>query len=93
MRESTLVKLAAAALVATAFAAPALAADTIKIGIAGAHTGDLAAYGLPTKDAAEMVVADINAKGGINGNTIELLVKDTAGNPEKAISFAKQPLV
>ena len=34
----------------------ALAAETIKIGIPGAHTGDLASYGLPTVRAAELVV-------------------------------------
>jgi branched-chain amino acid transport system substrate-binding protein len=39
-----------------------------------------------------MLVEEANAKGGINGSKIELLVKDTAGNPEKAISFAKQLL-
>jgi branched-chain amino acid transport system substrate-binding protein len=32
------------------------AADTIKLGVAGAHTGDLASYGLPTVKAAELVV-------------------------------------
>ena len=37
-----------------------------------------------------MVVEKINKAGGINGDTIELIVKDTAGSPEKAISFAKQ---
>jgi branched-chain amino acid transport system substrate-binding protein len=41
----------------------ALAADTIKIGVAGAHSGDLASYGIPSKRAAELVVKEINAKG------------------------------
>ena len=87
MRDSIRVKLAAT-LVMTALAAPALAADTIKIGVAGAHTGDLAAYGLPTKEAAELVVADVNAKGGINGKKIELVFGDDQCKPEIATNVA-----
>jgi branched-chain amino acid transport system substrate-binding protein len=37
-----------------------------------------------------MVVEQINKAGGINGDTIELIIKDTAGSSEKAVSFAKQ---
>ncbi|MEQ8215616.1 MAG: ABC transporter substrate-binding protein, partial [Smithellaceae bacterium] len=48
----------------------AQAADTIKIGIAGSHSGDLASYGLPTVRAAHLVVRNINAKGGVNGKRV-----------------------
>ena len=78
----------AAALLLSAVSVPALAADTIKIGIAGAHTGDLAAYGLPTRDAAELVVADINAKGGIAGKKVELMMGDDQCKPEIATNVA-----
>ena len=88
MKETTLVKLAAAALVATAFSAPSFAADTIKLGLAGPHTGDLAAYGLPSKDAAEMIVAEVNAKGGINGKKVELMIGDDQCKPEIATNVA-----
>jgi len=37
-----------------------------------------------------MLVEKINAAGGINGQKLELIIKDSGGNPEKAISFAKQ---
>ncbi|MBS1229619.1 MAG: branched-chain amino acid transporter substrate-binding lipoprotein [Proteobacteria bacterium] len=87
MQKTTLVKFLAALLV-TALAVPALAADTIKLGVAGAHSGDLAAYGLPTKDAAEMVVAEINAKGGINGKKVELMIVDDQCKPEIATNVA-----
>ena len=66
----------------------AMAADTIKIGVAGAHSGDLASYGLPTVNAAELVVNDLNAKGGINGKNIELLVEDDVCKPEVATNTA-----
>ena len=88
MRDSTLVKLAAAALVASIFNAPAIAADTIKLGVAGPHTGDLTPYGMPTKETVEMIVADVNAKGGINGKKIELLLADDQCKPEIATNVA-----
>ena len=46
----------ALALAAGALPAAGFAADAIKIGVAGPHSGDLASYGIPTKDAAEMIV-------------------------------------
>jgi branched-chain amino acid transport system substrate-binding protein len=65
-----------------------MAADTIKMGVAGAHSGDLASYGLPTVKAAELVVKDINAKGGINGMQVELLVEDDVCKPEVSTNTA-----
>ena len=87
MRKSTLNKLLAAAFIVAA-TLPAMAADTIKIGVAGPHTGDLAPYGLPTKDAAELIVAEINAKGGVNGKKVELMVGDDQCKPEIATNVA-----
>lgn len=62
--------------------------DTIKIGVAGAHSGDLASYGLPTVKAAEMVINDLNTSGGINGKRIELLIEDDVCKPEVATNTA-----
>ena len=64
------------------------AADTIKLGVGGAHSGDLASYGLPTVKAAEMVVKEINAKGGVLGRQVELLVEDDVCKPEVATNTA-----
>ena len=64
------------------------AAEAIKLGVAGAHSGDLASYGLPTVKAAEMVVKEINAKGGILGRPVELLVEDDVCKPEVATNTA-----
>ncbi len=81
-------KLILAALLAVAVPAAGLAADTVKLGVAGPHSGDLAPYGIPTKEAAEMVVADINAKGGILGKQVELLIMDDQCKPEIATNVA-----
>lgn len=66
----------------------ALSAETIKIGIAGAHTGDLASYGLPTVKAAELIAKSVNAKGGILGKKIVLIIEDEACKPELATNVA-----
>ncbi len=63
-------------------------ADTLKFGVAGAHSGDLASYGIPTVKAAELVVKAINAKGGVLGKMVELVVEDDECKPEKATNTA-----
>ena len=65
-------------------------AEDIKVGAILAVTGGASFLGGPESRTLEMMVQEINATGGINGNKIELIVKDSAGDPEKAISFAKQ---
>ena len=70
----------------------ASAADTINLGIAGAHSGDLASYGIPSVKAAKLVVKDINAKGGILGRKVVLLVEDDVCKPEVATNTATKLL-
>jgi len=65
-------------------------AGTVKVGAIFAVTGPASFLGGPEARSAEMVVEKINKAGGINGDTIELIVKDSAGSSEKAVSFAKQ---
>ncbi len=60
----------------------------IKIGVAGAHSGDLASYGLPTVKAAELVVEMYNANGGVLGRQVELVVEDDVCKPEVATNTA-----
>ena len=69
-----------------------VAADTIKLGVAGPHSGDLASYGLPTVRAAELVVKDVNAKGGVLGKQVELLAEDDVCKPEVATNTATKLL-
>lgn len=83
-----MLKLMLAGALCLAMAVPALAADTIKIGVAGPYSGDLAPYGVPTKQACEMIAKDVNAKGGILGKQIELLVQDDQCKPEVAANVA-----
>ncbi|MFZ5570129.1 MAG: branched-chain amino acid ABC transporter substrate-binding protein [Thermodesulfobacteriota bacterium] len=66
----------------------ALAGDTIKLGVAGAHSGDLASYGIPSIRAAQLVVDDVNAKGGVLGKKVEILTEDDVCKPEVATNTA-----
>ncbi len=77
-----------AALCSVAVAAPAMAADTIKIGVQGAHSGDLASYGVPSLNAAKIVIEEANAKGGVLGKKIELVSQDDQCKPELATNAA-----
>jgi branched-chain amino acid transport system substrate-binding protein len=84
-----------AALALAAGAVPAAAADTapaapIKIGALLSVTGPASFLGAPEARTLEMLTEQLNAKGGVAGRKIQLIVKDTAGSPEKAVSFAKQ---
>lgn len=80
----------AALFIVTLFIAPALAGETIKVGAILAVTGPASFLGGPEARTLEMLVDEINAKGGIDGKNIELIIKDSGASPEKAISFAKQ---
>jgi len=68
--------------------APAAAAKKLVIGVAGAHSGDLASYGMPTLNAAKLVAKDLNAKGGVNGMQVEVLPMDDQCKPELATNAA-----
>lgn len=62
--------------------------ESIMIGVAGPHSGDLASYGIPSVRAAELVVKAKNAAGGVLGKQIELLVEDDVCKPEVATNTA-----
>ena len=44
--------------------------DTIKIGLMGPYTGDVAQYGLACRYGAELYVKQVNSNGGINGKPV-----------------------
>jgi branched-chain amino acid transport system substrate-binding protein len=85
MKKLTLTLAAASALLVCNLS---FAGGTIKIGIAGPQTGDLASYGIPTARAAQLVAKEINASGGLLGKQIELLIEDDVCKPEIATNTA-----
>ena len=64
----------------------AASGDTIKVGLLGPYTGDLAVYGLAVKNGATLYFDKVNAEGGINGKKIELISYDNKGDDAEAIN-------
>ena len=56
--------------------------------MAGPQSGDLASYGIPSARAAELVVREVNATGGVLGRQVKLLVEDDVCKPEIAANTA-----
>ncbi len=81
--------LAATLAIFFSFQAPAQA-ETIKIGAIIAETGGAAFLGIPEARTLRMLAEELNSRGGVAGNKVELILKDSGGSPEKAVSFAKQ---
>lgn len=49
-------------------------------------TGPFAAYGEPVRDGMLLALEEINAKGGIDGRKLELLIEDDGGDPKNAVT-------
>lgn len=71
-----------------ASAGVATASGTIKIGGLFAVTGPASFLGEPEKRTLEMLVAETNARGGINGQKLEAVIYDTGGDVTKAVQLA-----
>lgn len=71
-----------------AVAAPAIAQDTIKIGMGVPMTGDFAPYS--EWQGGRCMAEMINADGGVNGMKLEVLVQDSGSDTQTAISLAQK---
>lgn len=75
---------------ATACLTGAAAAQTIKIGVNEPLTGAFAASGTYVVNGAKIAADEINAKGGILGKQIELVIEDNKSNPTEAAAVAEK---
>lgn len=57
--------------------------EAFKVGLSGPLTGDASVYGLAVKNAAELAIEEVNAKGGVQ---FELNAQDDQADGEKAVS-------
>ena len=73
---------------ALASAAGLAKAQDIKIAVVGPITGSNAVHGEQLRRGAEMAVKDINAKGGVLGKQLDLIVADDACDPKEAVAAA-----
>jgi len=67
-----------------------MAQAQIKLGVAGPITGPNAAFGAQLKNGTQKAVDDLNAKGGILGQKIELEVGDDVSKPEQGQNVANK---
>jgi branched-chain amino acid transport system substrate-binding protein len=73
---------------ALAFAAGLANAQNIPIAVVGPLTGSNAAIGEQMKRGAEMAAADVNAKGGVLGKKLAVMIADDACDPKQAVAAA-----
>ncbi|WP_420224687.1 ABC transporter substrate-binding protein [Pigmentiphaga litoralis] len=80
----SLVAIAALGVVSFAHAAE------VKIGVAAALSGGAGQYGNAIRNGFQLAADEVNAKGGVNGNTIKLVIEDEQGKKEEAINVFKK---
>jgi len=62
----------------------------IKVGWLSSLTGPLSSAAIAENAGVRFAVDEINKAGGIDGRMLELITRDTAGDPTKAVNFAKE---
>ncbi len=68
----------------------AVVAKEIKVAIVGAMSGPVAQYGDMEFTGAKQAISDINAKGGVNGDTLVGVEYDDACDPKQAVAVANK---
>ena len=70
---------------------PAIAQNKpIRMGWIAAVTGAFASNAQAQDWGFHTMVQDLNDAGGVNGRKLEIVMRDSAGDPSKAVSFAKE---
>jgi len=82
-------------LLALMAAAPsvALAQKAIKVGMPMPLSGPPALFGDPASKGAQMFVEELNAKGGVLGRKIELIVRDSKADANEAVRVAREMIL
>jgi ABC-type branched-subunit amino acid transport system substrate-binding protein len=62
--------------------------DSIKVGVVADQTGPLSFVGIANANVARMVIGDINARGGLLGRRLEVLLEDGATDDAVAAAAA-----
>src|SRR5713101_6956933 len=79
--------------VIAALAAPAPAQETVKVGVIQPLSGSVVASGNYIRMGAEIGRDWINAKGGVLGRKVELLIEDNKSDPKEAATAAEKLIV
>ncbi len=85
------IRLAFAAMMASALVAPFAAAQGVyKIGVSAGLTGYAATVDRAWRDGVDLAAAALNAKGGILGRKIEVVVEDNRSEPQEAVTVYRK---
>ncbi|HBT02027.1 MAG TPA: branched-chain amino acid ABC transporter substrate-binding protein, partial [Citreicella sp.] len=60
--------------------------DTLKVGMTTFLTGSASVFGVPARDAMDLMVASLNEAGGINGVPVEVIYIDEGAGAEALTS-------
>jgi len=71
----------------------AMAQDTVKIGVNQPLTGAVAASGNYVTNGARIAEEVLNAKGGVLGKKVALVIEDNKSNPKEAVAAAEKLIV
>jgi branched-chain amino acid transport system substrate-binding protein len=82
--------LAAVALALSLSGPPALAQETIKLGVLSPLTGLYAIVGERTSQGINLAVDEINANGGVLGRKLEAIIRDSETNPDTSVRVARR---
>ena len=75
---------------ALAVSVPAFADDTVKFGLVAAMSGQSAKSGEAIVRGLSVAIDEINAKAGVLGKKVELIVRDDESNPAKGVVAARE---
>jgi branched-chain amino acid transport system substrate-binding protein len=65
-------------------------ASPVYFGVSAAETGQYAQYGEQFKEAFDLAVEQVNAKGGINGHPVALKYEDSQSDPKQSVAVAQK---
>jgi branched-chain amino acid transport system substrate-binding protein len=68
----------------------AIAADPIKIGVAGPFTGGSSSMGVSMRDGVRLATSEINKAGGVLGRQIVLVERDDEAKNERGVQIAQE---
>jgi branched-chain amino acid transport system substrate-binding protein len=68
----------------------AIAADPIKIGVAGPFTGGSSSMGVSMRDGVRLATSEINKAGGVLGRQILLVERDDEAKNERGVQIAQE---
>ncbi|POR55575.1 ABC transporter substrate-binding protein [Bosea psychrotolerans] len=91
MKTSTAVAAALAACLASALPQMAGAQD-YKIGVSAGLTGYAATVDRAWRDGVELAAAAVNAKGGVMGRKIQVIVEDNRSEPQESVTVYRKML-